>query len=285
MQPVADEFLRYLTLSKGYSEHTVAAYGFDIQAFERYLKGGSLLEATVDKLRGFLGVEAVDHSAPSRARRLSGLKALYQFAYRRGYIAKDPAARLRSPKLPKRLPRAITETDALALMDSPKESAPSDLRARALFEVLYGGGLRVAELCGLDVTDVEWSAGLLRVRGKGRKERIVPLHAPGMAALRAWVDARPASSTKAVFVNLRGGRLTTRSVERELKKRALGVVPARLTPHMLRHSYATHLLNGGADIRAIQELLGHASLSTTQRYTAVSFEKLQATYQKTHPRA
>jgi integrase/recombinase XerC len=245
-------------------------------------------------LRGFLGVESVTLAAASRARRLAGIKSFYAFLARRKLIEVNPARRVKTPKLPQRLPRAVPVDETFALMDAPDAEKVLGLRDVAMLEVLYGGGLRVSELCGLDVEDLDVRGKSVRVLGKGNKERLCPLHDGALDALRAWLERRgellavPAKkqAPEALFLNFRGGRLTTRSVERHLERytQQLGL-QRKVSPHALRHSFATHLLAGGADIRTIQELLGHVSLSTTQRYTAVSFEQLQSVYDKAHPRA
>jgi integrase/recombinase XerC len=291
-----DEFLEYLEVSRGASPHTVLAYRRDLAAFGAYLapQGVSLERATHLHLRGFLGVQAVDHAASTRARQLAGVKAYYTFLVRRGLLAASPARRVKTPKLPRRLPRAVPVDEVFALVAAPDEARALSLRDRAILEVLYGGGLRVAELCGLDLASLDRRAGMVRVVGKGNKQRLCPVNELALQAVDAYLAvragflARPAAkqAPEALFLNARGGRLTTRSVQRHLGSWALKAgLQREVTPHALRHSYATHLLAGGADIRVIQELLGHASLSTTQRYTAVSFEQLQRVYDAAHPRA
>lgn len=296
MSARVDEFLRFLEVSRAASPHTLRAYAQDLAALEAWLEPqGVALEAVTHlHLRGFLGVQSVSLAPASRARRLAAIKAFYRFLTRRKVVAINPARRVKTPKLPQRLPRAVPVDEAFALMEAPGEEGPLGLRDRAMLEVLYGSGLRVSELVGLSLGVVDLRAGLVRVLGKGNKERLCPLSAPAIEALTAWLARRGELLVKpakrqdptALFLNARGGRLTTRSVERHLDRyvRALAL-PRKLSPHALRHSFATHLLAGGADIRSIQELLGHASLSTTQRYTAVSFEQLQKVYDAAHPRA
>lgn len=296
MSPHVADFLRYLEVSRAASPHTVKAYAQDLKALEAYLEPQSVAIEAANHLhlRGFLGVQSVALAASSRARRLAGLKSFYKFLARRKVIAANPARRVKTPKLPQKLPRAVPVDEAFALMDAPDEEALLGLRDRAMLEVLYGSGLRVSELVGLSLTSLDLKSGVVRVLGKGNKERICPLSDPAVEALTAWLSrrgellAKPAKKQdpSAVFLNFRGGRLTTRSVERHLDKYVRELALSRkLSPHALRHSFATHLLAGGADIRSIQELLGHASLSTTQRYTAVSFEQLQKVYDAAHPRA
>lgn len=296
MDPLVDEFLTYLRVSRALSPNTLKAYTQDLKAFGEYLapQGVGLTKVGHLHIRGFLGVQSVTLSAATRARRLAALKAFYGFLTRRKLVDVNPARRVKTPKLPQRLPRAVPVDEAFALMEAPDEEKLLEVRDGAMLEVLYGGGLRVSELVGLDLGDVDRAAGLVRVLGKGNKERLCPLHEGVLERLDAWLAVRPQLLAKpgqkqapeALFLNFRGGRLTTRSVQRHLERyvKRLGLNRA-VTPHALRHSYATHLLAGGVDIRSIQELLGHASLSTTQRYTAVSFEQLQSVYDKAHPRA
>ncbi len=291
-----DDFLRHLEISRALSPHTLRAYSQDLKIFFAYLEplGITAEKATHLHIRGFLGVQSVTLAPASRARRLAAVKAFFQFLSRRKVIEVNPARRVKTPKLPQRLPRAVPVDEAFALMDAPDAEKVLGLRDMAMLEVLYGGGLRVSELCGLSVDDLDVHARTARVLGKGNKERICPLHEGAIAAVVAWLERRgellvkPAKKQDptALFLNFRGGRLTTRSVERHLDRYVTQLgLNRKMSPHALRHSFATHLLAGGADIRSIQELLGHASLSTTQRYTAVSFEQLQSVYDKSHPRA
>ncbi len=299
MQGVAshvDEFLRHLEISRVVSPHTLRAYAQDLKAFSAYLEpqGVALEKVNHLHIRGFLGVQSVTLAASSRARRLAGLKSFYKFLTRRKVIEVSPARRVKTPKLPQRLPRAVPVDEAFALMEAPDAQKVLGLRDMAMLEVLYGGGLRVSELCGLDLDSVDTRARTVRVLGKGNKERICPLHEGAMQSLATWLERRgellakplKKQDPRALFLNFRGGRLTARSVERHLDRYVTQLgLQRKMSPHALRHSFATHLLAGGADIRSIQELLGHASLSTTQRYTAVSFEQLQSVYDKSHPRA
>lgn len=297
MQPTRlDEFLRHLEVARAVSPHTLRAYGQDCRALLAYLsqQGVSLEKATHLNLRSFLGASAETLTAASRARRLSGIKALFKFMVRRGYLAQSPASRLKAPKLPQRLPRALPIDEVFSLVEAPSTERVLGLRDRAMLELLYASGLRVSELVGLDLGDVDVKNRVARVLGKGNKERLCPFNEPAAEAIADYQAQRGGLLLKphkkiaptALFLNHRGGRLTTRSVERHLSKYLLAIGSQRnATPHALRHSFATHLLAGGADLRAIQELLGHASLSTTQRYTHVSFEQLQQVYDKAHPRA
>jgi integrase/recombinase XerC len=289
-------FIHSLDVSRGLSLNTQKAYRHDLQSFLSYLEPQELdvLKVTHLHIRGFLALQSVDRSAATRARKLAAVKSFYTFLNRRKLIDVNPARRVKTPKIPQRLPRAVPVDEAFALMAAPNAEALLGLRDGAMLEVLYGAGLRVAELVGLSLGDVDEKNRVLRVLGKGSKERLCPVHDVAMEALQQWLAVRGqllAQKSKkkcpeAVFLNFRGGRLTARSVERHLKKYVEQLALARnISPHSLRHSFATHLLAGGADIRSIQELLGHASLSTTQRYTAVSFEQLQKVYDASHPRA
>ncbi len=296
IDPHVTGFLRHLEIGRGSSPHTLTAYASDLRAFAAYLEplGVELLKATHLHVRGFLGVQAVDHAATSRARRLAALKSFYGYLVRRKVLDANPAARTKTPKLPQRLPRAVPVDETFALMDAPDLDRLFGLRDKAILEVLYGGGLRVSELVGLNLLSLDRSNGVVRVLGKGSKERLCPLNPAALEAIEVWLGrrsellakARRGQDPQALFLNHRGGRLTARSIGRHLDAYVVKLgLERKLSPHALRHSFATHLLAGGADIRVIQELLGHASLSTTQRYTHVGFEQLQQVYDKAHPRA
>jgi integrase/recombinase XerC len=274
----------------------VKAYLSDVRAFARYLEAAGRTLATADhgSVRGWLGTLAVDHAPRSRARALASVRALYRHLVTTGRVSSNPARTVRSPKLPTRLPHVLPVDEVFAVLAVPGKDGALGLRDRALFELLYGSGLRVSEACGLDVDHLDLRARTVRVLGKGRKERLCPMNAGCVTALRRWLERRgellakptPGQDPAALFLNHRGGRLTSRSVARHLDRTVLQLaLQRRVSPHALRHSFATHLLAGGADVRVIQELLGHASLSTTQKYTQVSIEQLQAVYDRTHPHA
>ncbi|MGH7870086.1 MAG: tyrosine-type recombinase/integrase, partial [Candidatus Dormibacteraceae bacterium] len=238
-----------------------------------------------------LGERGLDPA--SQARALSTARAFFRWMFETGRVASNPASGLRNPKQAKKLPAFLTEGESQALLELPDAVDFPTARLQCLLELLYASGLRVSELTGLDLQDVLRSERTLRVLGKGRKERLVPFHAKAEEALSVYMDHRGAflaakglPPSAAIFLNQRGGRLTPTSV-RTMLRQALesAAVRARVSPHALRHSFATHLLNAGMDLRAIQELLGHASLSTTQRYTHLSLEELSKTYDKAHPRA
>jgi integrase/recombinase XerC len=231
----------------------------------------------------------------SMARKLASLRSFFRYLQRVGLVVLNPAEAIRTPKQPKHLPRVLTKDDAAALMEFPAEQAGGALRDRALLETLYSTGARVSELVGINLEDLHVSEGLAHLRGKGRKERIVPIGDVALRAILAYLNQQPLmvsrdqKTTKRipspVFRNSRGGRLTTRSVARIVARYSNRLAGGPVSPHTLRHSFATHLLDEGADLRSIQEMLGHASLSTTQKYTHLATDQILAVYDKTHPRA
>ena len=239
-------------------------------------------------IRGFLAeLHRRGLKKTSSARKLAGLRTFFRYLCREGVLERNPARALQSPRLEKRIPAPLDEAQIDALLDVPGIDPPS-IRARALLELLYATGIRCAELVGLDVGEIDLDARMVRVLGKGRKERIVLFGTRARDALGSWLEARSGlrPRTDAVFINLRGGRLSDRSVRALISRRVRQVsLAGHCSPHTLRHSFATHLLARGADLRAIQELLGHASLSTTQRYTHVDTRQMLEVYRKTHPRA
>jgi len=280
----------------GVSSHTVRAYMRDLADLELFLAPQHLplRAATHAALRRYLGHLAATLAPSSRARKLASIKALYRFLARQKVIAQNPARSLSAPRIPRILPKFLPVDEAFALVESPGTSSVRDLRDRAILEILYGAGLRISELCSLSMGDWDVEARMLRAFGKNSKERLCPIHRKAAAALEAYLRRRPELlkakgaqvDPAALFLSHRGGRLRPRSVARLLSQYAVRAGLLRtVSPHALRHSFATHLLAGGADVRAIQELLGHASLSTTQRYTHVSWERLQEIYDKAHPRA
>lgn len=293
MLAATEAFLRHLDRERNASRHTIQAYGDDLKQFTAYLEGAlgrPPRPEDVDHvlIRGFLadlhrrGLKKV-----SSARKLAGLRTFFRFLCREGRLEKNPARALLSPRLEKRIPAPLDEAQVAALLDVPGDD-PASFRARAILELLYATGIRCAELVGLDVAEIDIEARMVRVLGKGNKERIVLFGTRAQGALREWLRVRSGLKPKsdAVFLNLRGGRLSDRSVRALFSRRVKQVALAqKCSPHTLRHSFATHLLARGADLRAIQELLGHASLSTTQRYTHVDTRQLLEVYKKTHPRA
>ena len=301
MDAAVRSFLTYLHVERGASPHTLRNYEGDLRQFLAFLrtahKGSLPAPTAVDAyaVRSFLAARAgLGDAKSSLGRKLAAIRSLFRHLVREGVVPQSPAAAVVTPKQEHRLPRVLTADDAKRLMDNPGSHEPRSVRDQALLEVLYSAGARVAELVGLNVEDVDLDTGTATALGKGRKERVVLLGTKAVAALRAYLDSLPLAPLVGrgkgegtpLFRNQRGGRLTARSVERIVAKecQALESFPT-ITPHTLRHSFATHLLDGGADLRAIQELLGHASLSTTQRYTHVALDRLMEAYDKAHPRA
>jgi integrase/recombinase XerC len=300
LQTAIDEFLRMLDVEENASPNTLRAYAADLNQLLQSLAARRACDPTAlpcdaldrDAVRAFL-VECLKRSArSSSARKLSAVKRLARHLLARELLAADPCAGIQAPRADRTLPAHLSVDDMFRLLAAPDDDTPAGRRDRAILEVTYSCGLRVSELVGLDWLDVDESLSLVRVRGKGRKERIVPIGDTALAALRAYRDRlgalcpRGVTDTEAVFLNQRGTRLTVRSVARLVDAAMVrGAVAGKISPHALRHSFATHLLGAGADLRAIQEMLGHASLSTTQKYTHVELQQLMAAYDKAHPRA
>lgn len=303
---VVAAYLDHLRLERGLAVRTLEAYAADLAGWLDFLglappvDAASLSRVTSRDLRRWLvHLEERGLARSSVARKLAAVRGLFRYAVREGWVAASPAARLGTPRVRRRLPRVYTPEEVRALLAAAGGgSGPAALRDRALLELLYGCGLRVGELSGLDLDDVDWDGGWLRVYGKGGKERIVPLVGPVAAALRAYVEegrpqleaARrrrpcPPQDRRAVFLNRWGGRLSPRGIQAVVRKAGAAVARLRAHPHLLRHTFATHLLDGGAGLRTVQELLGHASLAATQVYTHVSRARLWAVYQQAHPRA
>ncbi|BAK44136.1 integrase [Eggerthella sp. YY7918] len=296
MDELIQEYLAHLRVERGSSPLTVSAYGRDLHDYAAFLheKGidriddidrDVLVSYESDLLKRGYATSSID-------RRISVLKGFHKFLVREGFTRRNPADTLQLPKAPERLPDVLSIDQMNAMLSQPLESGPLPLRDRAILEVLYGCGLRVSECTGLDLGDVSFDEGYLRILGKGRKERLTPISG---AALRALVEYRDhargelmkpyAKPTSAVFLNARGGRLTRQSVHAIVARAGLTIGVENLHPHTLRHSFATHLLEGGADLRVIQEMLGHSDISTTQIYTHVNRSHIRAEYLHAHPRA
>jgi tyrosine recombinase XerC len=284
-----EQYLRYVSLTRTGSPHTRRAYRRDLM--EMGAAVGNPLTAETDELRHYVaGLMRHGLSARSAARRVSSIRSFYRWLAREGLRADDPAYRLRAPRYRPSLPHALTVEEMRRLLAEAARSGPLGLRDLALMETLYGAGLRAQEAVGMTLDAVDFRQGLVRVMGKGSRERIVPIGRPALDTIRRWIErGRPelAGATEpALFVNARGGRLSSRSVGRIVKAAlARTAVRQRVSPHWLRHSFATHLLEGGADLRVVQELLGHSRLSTTQIYTKISLERLEDVYGRAHPRA
>ena len=282
--PVAG-FLRHLSVEKNASPHTLRSYRADLVEFTRALPG-SIESADGRAIRAFLAaLHARGLEAASVARKLAAVRSFYRFLVRRGVVERNPARETRGPRRAQKLVSFLPIDEATALVDARALGGAARDRDVAILELLYATGLRVSELTSLDVDTVDRAEQTVRVVGKGRKERIVPYGGAAARALERYLAAR-ASGRGPLFVNARGGRLTDRSVRNLVRRaaRSAGVV-RRVTPHTLRHTFATHLLDAGADLRAIQELLGHSRLSTTQRYTHVGTDQLMRVYDAAHPRA
>ena len=289
---VLDRFAAHMSGELGRSPHTVRGYLADLRSLLAFLEENGYRVEDLDVLlvRGWLS-RARDAGAgrATVARRVAAVRALTRFLHREGVLAADPGPRLSGPSQQRSLPTVLDEEQAAAALSRPSGDSPSDLRRRAVVEVLYATGVRVAELCALDLADVDRERDTVRVLGKGAKERTVPVGGPALDALDAWLSGgRPETVTpasgSALFLGARGGRLGVRQAREDVHVhlRAAGADGA---PHGLRHSAATHLLNGGADLRSVQEFLGHASPRSTQIYTHVSVERLRDTYRQAHPRA
>ncbi len=296
LAPEIRRFAAYLEAERRASPHTLRAYLADLARFSALLSesGTGVAAATPAHVRAFLAREAAGAGAASLGRKLSTLRSLFRFLVREGLAAGNPARSVASPRRPRKLPEVLPEEEVALLVEAPRAKGPLSLRDRAMLELLYASGLRVSELVGLDTGDLDLAGGTVRVLGKRRKERVVPVGRPAREALRRWLSEGRAGlaagsagkAGPALFLNRHGGRLTVRSVARRLDRWVLAAgLPRHVHPHVLRHCFATHLLGNGADLRGIQELLGHASLSTTQRYTQVDWKRLAQVYDDAHPRA
>ncbi len=293
-------FLQALASEKGYSAHTIRAYGHDLNEFASFAVSGAsdtnrqaLSIDAIDNLtvRGYLGALHRRNEKTTIARKLSALRSFFRHLVKHGVIDEDPTASILTPKHSRRMPAYLSVDDMFRLLDQVMDDTPLGLRNRALFETLYGSGIRVSELTGLNIFDVDFSSACLRVMGKGGRERIVPVGLKALTRIRRYREALLARTgigmemDGPLFLNKNKGRLSTRSVARILEglvRQCSLAVP--ISPHGIRHSFATHMLDAGADLRTVQELLGHKSLSTTQKYTHVSIDRLMAAYDRAHPR-
>jgi integrase/recombinase XerD len=294
------DFLAYLEFERGLSRNTLEAYRSDLLQFGRFLaeRDGDALTATGHDVSDFLtelargdGDAKPPASPATLHRKAACLRSFYRHLRRENLLDTDPTAALSSPRRGKRLPEVLTRGEVQTLLSSPKGSDPSALRDRALLEVMYACGLRASEVIGLDVSDVDLDEGLLRARGKGSKERVVPVGRAAVAAMRRYLaHGRPAlvrlAPERALFVNFRGQALTRQGLYKIVRRHATSAGLAdRMSPHTLRHTFATHLLSGGCDLRSVQEMLGHADVATTQLYTHLSSDRLKEVYFRAHPRA
>jgi integrase/recombinase XerC len=298
MRPQIGHFLQYLSVERGASPHTLKGYREDLHALAEYLADGEGQcpapgSITTNELRGFLSaLHEAGYAKTSISRRMASVRSFITFGQREGWAKSNPAKALRNPRKSRKLPHFLTTKEVGKLLEAPKGNTPAAVRDRAILETLYSAGLRVSELVGVTDGDLDFPAGIVRIRGKGKKERLAPIGSYAARAVKRWLELRKLSPREKtgrdapVFTNKFGTRLTTRSVARMLEKYIQeNGLDQRTSPHTLRHSFATHLLDRGADIRSVQELLGHKSLVTTQIYTHVSTANLRAAYEKAHPRA
>lgn len=289
MEKYIDKFIRYLEIERNYSAHTVLNYKLDLEDFREFSQGRELEKIDYLFLRQYLGLlKEKGLSTRTVGRKLSALRSFFKFLAREGYLKVNPILILSSPKLDKHLPSFMTEPETAKLIESAFAKDENDergLRDRAMMEAFYSTGMRISELVGLNTEDIDFISGIIKVMGKGRKERIVPVGEAALSAIRKYLDRRK-KKNQALFLNKNGKRITARGVRGVVGKyiRLTGL-KAGVSPHTFRHSFATHLLNRGADLRTVQELLGHANLSTTQIYTHLSTEKLKSVYNKAHPHA
>jgi integrase/recombinase XerC len=291
-------FVKFLEVERNASRETIRNYRSDLRQLAAFLHHtGSVSRSiragriTAEDIRAYLSwLDRNGEKGSSLARKLAAIRSFYRFLIREGTVQKSPAENIRSPKLPKPLPRVLTKDDAGALMEFPDGRSSRSLRDRALLETLYSTGARVSETVGINLGDLDQAEGLVCLRGKGRKERVVPIGDVAIRAIQQYRHSLPLPSERCgpsspIFLNHRGGRLTTRSVARIVAQYSSRLAGGAVSPHALRHSFATHLLDEGADLRSIQEMLGHASLSTTQKYTHLASDQLAAVYDRAHPRA
>jgi len=292
-----EKYLRHLSVERGLSKNTLNAYRADLVKYENYLEahGHSLATVSAGALSEYaISLGAEDLKASSITRALAAIRGLHKFMALEGIRVDDPTVKIRPPKLPFRLPKALSQQQVLALLAAAGPEPDDEvadlmrLRDRAILETMYSSGARVSEIVGLDLDEID-DSGLVRVRGKGSKERVVPLGSFAMRAIQAYlVRTRPMlaelASSNALYLNSRGGRLSRQSIWSIIQKAGVAC-ELEVSPHSLRHSFATHLIEGGADVRVVQELLGHASVATTQIYTLVTIDTLREVYLNAHPRA
>lgn len=286
MNRYLEKYLSYLDIEKNYSKHTLLNYKVDLEGFLLFIAETPIEKVDYLTLRRYLAkLREKNHKPRTLARKLSSLRSFFKFLTREGHVKSNPSNLLMTPKLDKKLPNFLTEDEVTRFLEAPALDDEAGRRDRAILETLYSTGIRVSELVGLNVEHVDFIANIIKVFGKGKKERLVPIGDKALSVIRQYVDSRK-HKAQALFLNKSGARLTARSVCNITDKyiRMAGVRDG-VSPHVLRHSFATHLLNRGADLRSVQELLGHVNLSTTQIYTHMTTEKLKNIYSKAHPRA
>ena len=292
MNQQVEDFLNHLATEKGASEHTTKNYGIDLREFVKFIAEKEFKDLTYLDIRSFLAfLKTREYSKSSISRKLACLRSFFKYLVRENILTQNPAAGIATPKKEKRLPSFMNPDEITKLLDAPAKNSWEEKRDKAILEMLYSSGLRVSELAGLNHDDLDFFGGLVRVRGKGKKERIVPVGQAALNSLRAYWDMKAPREVanaikKPLFISRIGSRLTDRSVRRMIlkyvKRTGLG---KEISPHTFRHSFATHMLDRGADLRSVQELLGHANLSTTQIYTHVTTQRLKDAYLAAHPRA
>lgn len=289
MDRYINKFLTYLEIEKNASAHTLLNYHLDLKQLRKFLSEKDVQKVERLDIRKFLAdLKGKNLKKRSLARKLSTVRSFFKFLLREGYLNANPAGGLSSPKLEKKLPIFLDEGKVARLLDSPDKKSFLELRDRAILETLYSTGMRLSELVGLNIGRVDFIGGIVKVYGKGKKERLIPIGDKALRAIREYLDKQPEAKqdTRALFLNKNNRRLTDRGVQSLVNKYIQRIsLKENISPHTLRHSFATHLLDRGADLRSVQELLGHASLSTTQIYTHITTEHLKSVYNKAHPRA
>jgi len=290
MEKYIDRFEEYLRVEKNYSGHTLRAYRSDLAEFSRFLGGKSPANVTHLDLRRFLALLNERNAARRTVvRKLGAIRSFFRFLFTRKFIRKNPADAVFTPKLDRKLPKFLDVDQAAKLVTSPSADSLMGLRDRAILEVLYSTGIRVSELVGMDHENTDLVSGVVKVRGKGKKERLAMLGSEAQKALRRYIDQKRSEGrgdAQAIFLNKSGGRLTDRGVRRVIDKYIKkSSIEQKISPHSIRHSFATHMLNNGADLRSVQELLGHKNLSTTQIYTHLGTQRIKEMYSRAHPRA
>ncbi|MBI4972653.1 MAG: tyrosine recombinase XerC [Candidatus Omnitrophica bacterium] len=286
MERYVEKFIRYLEIEKNYSPHTILNYKLDLDDFKKFLGEAPLEKVDYLTLRKYLAVlKEKNFKSRTLGRHLSTLRSFFKFLTREGYLKDNPTLSLSSPKLEKHLPVFLTEGEVTKLIEAAIPKNELGLRNRAVLETFYSTGMRISELVGLNTDDIDFISGVVKVMGKGKKERLLPIGEHAISAIRHYLERRR-KKMRELFLNKNGRRITDRGIRGVVAKYIrLASIRQGVSPHTLRHSFATHLLNRGADLRSVQELLGHANLSTTQIYTHLTTERLKSVYDKAHPRA
>lgn len=295
MESYVNQFINYLAEERGLAQNTLESYGRDLRQFQTYLESSNkefLKDSNRTTILAYLtNLQAKGRAVSTISRNLAAIKSFYQYLVRERYLEKDPAVNLESPKLEKKLPKILTIGEVEELLKQPNNTLPAGMRDKAMLELLYATGIRVSELISLNISDVNLDMGYIKCYGKGAKERIVPLGSIAAKCVQEYINKGRSKLVRtydeaALFVNHHGNRLTRQGFWKIIKKYAQEAnITKEITPHTLRHSFATHLLENGADLRSVQEMLGHADISTTQIYTHVTKNHLKEVYDKTHPRA